>query len=177
VKKTMAGLVAGAALMALTAGPAAAQTTEIGGGFVIQKWDECCQYGFAADVAQAIKASPKSSIAIVGDFGWARMSGVETDMSYTGGVRFTFLRDKRVAVFAHGTAGLMQSRIDAVSIYPSYVYNDFLVGGGGGAKVRLTTAMDVKAQIDLWGDYYADVQEWHPVTRFLVAAVFKFGRQ
>jgi hypothetical protein len=172
----MATMLTGLALVVLGASPASGQTTEIGGGYAIQRWDTCCQYGFAADVAQAVKSSPTWSVAVVGDFGWARMSGVETDTSYAGGMRVKFLRDRRVALFAQGTAGLMRSSIDAVSIYPAQIYNDFIMGGGGGAQVRLTARIDLKAQMDVWADYYADAKEWHRVTRFVLGAVVKFGK-
>lgn len=175
MKKVALIVMAGAVLVALAAAPAVAQTTEVSGGYALMDWDGCCGHGFGVDVAQAIKSSRMSSIAVVGDFSLARFSGRETDLTYTGGVRFTFLKDKVVAVFAQGTAGLMQSRVDAYSIYPVTTYNDLLVGGGGGVRVRLTKPLDLKAQVDIWGDYYGDLKEWHQVTRFLVAAVFKFG--
>src|SRR5512140_130953 len=106
----MAGFVASTALIALAAAPAAAQTTEVSGAYAIQRWNSGwsdAAQGFAADVAQAFYRNKSVAIAAVGDFGWTRFSGLETDTSYIGGVRFKFLRDKTVSFFAQGTAGVV----------------------------------------------------------------------
>lgn len=166
---------AGTAWLLSPAAPAAAQNSEVGAGFAIlkQSWNECCAYGLGVDFAQSIRRSPTRSIAIVGDFSYLKFTRdpfSETDIPIVGGVRFRFLRDKRISVFAQATAGVLlwkDSDPDDET--------DFIVGGGGGVQVRLTDLLDVKAQVDIHADKLGDGGGWYNISRFLFGAVIKFG--
>jgi hypothetical protein len=175
VKQIAVGFLAGAALMTLTAAPAAAQTTEISGGYAIQKWNSGwsdAAQGFAADLAQALHRSNSVATSVVVDFGWTRFSGEETDTTFVGGVRFKFMRDKPVSLFVQGTTGLVHWSEDANG-FVGMTGNDFMVGGGGGVQIRLNDKVDIKPfQIDWWvlPNDNNDV-----ITRMMFGVVFKLG--
>ena len=176
MKKWAVSLVMASALLALTAAPAAAQNSELGVGFVSQNssWNGCCAFGFGVDFAQAIRSTDTMSIAIIGDVYRVRFSDggspafTENDASIVGGVRFKFLRDRRVAVFVQGTAGVLPwSDSDGDS------GTDVLIGGGGGIQIRLTDMLDAKIQVDAWADN--DDGTWYSLSRWFFGATFKFG--
>ncbi len=177
MKRIMTSFLAGAALLALTAAPAAAQSTEVGGGFAIQNWNGCCAYGFAADVAQAFYRSKNFSIAGVGDFGWTRFTGEESDSTVVGGVRFKFLRDRPVSLFAQGTTGMVHWSEDATAGFSAASGNYYIVGGGGGVQIRLNEMIDIKGQVDVWEANNSDIQDWDTIYRYTFGAVFKFGKK
>ena len=173
----MTRFLAGAALIALTAAPAAAQNTEIGGGFAIQYWAGCCAYGFGADVAQTVYRSKHFSIAGVGDVGWTHFAGEENDTTVVGGARFKFLAGKPVSFFAQGTTGRVYwSEVQGTG-FTADSGHYFIVGGGGGIQYKLTDMIDLKGQVDIWGANNTDVESWDAIYRFTFGAVFKFGRK
>jgi hypothetical protein len=172
------GILMGLALIGAMATPAAAQTSELGGGWIIQKWNSNwsdAAQGFGIDFAQAIKRTEGTAISAVGDFGWARFTGEEDDTSFVGGIRFRAFRNKPVSLFVQGTTGVMHWSEDAT--FGNASGNNYLVGGGGGAQFRLTDMLDIKAQVDIWAAKDPDFDDWDQITRFLVGAVVKFGKK
>jgi hypothetical protein len=165
----------GTGLLVLLAAPAAAQSFEVGAGFAMvkQSWNDCCAYGVGLDFAHAISASETRSISIVGDVSYLKFTSdpfEETDVPIVGGIRFKFLRNKRVSFFAQGTAGVMLWKDNDPDDG-----TDFIVGGGGGVQVRLTDLIDVKAQVDVHADKLGGGGGWYNITRYLFGAVIKFG--
>ena len=111
MKRILTGILTSAALIALTAAPAAAQTTEVGMGFSLQKWNSGwgdAARGFSGEVSRTFSESGTTAIAVVGDLSWSRFSGEETDLGVMGGIRFKFMTNKKVSAFVQGTAGLMR---------------------------------------------------------------------
>ncbi len=162
--------------MALAAAPAAAQNMEIGGGFARQTWGGWTANGFGVDFARALSTTPTRSTAVIADFGLTRLPDFgETDTTFVGGVRLKFLRDRKVAVFAQGTAGLVRWKLDAAEPFLSAGATLFMAGGGGGVQIRMTRTIDLKAQVDVWTARDTALGQWQGVTRLLVGGVYTIG--
>lgn len=173
MRRIVFGLLAGAVALALTVAPASAQT-EVSGGFALADWNGCCAYGFAADVSQPFYRNKRVAVSGVGDFGWTRFSGEETDTSFVGGVRFKFMRDKAVSFFAQGTTGVVHWSEDAFGPFQAMSGNDYVIGGGGGIQIRLTDTLDIKPfQIDWW---VLPNDENDTIMRVTFGVAFKLGR-
>jgi hypothetical protein len=173
VKTLLAGALT---FVLLSAGPAAAQTRELAGGFSFQTWSPAWNnsFGFAVDFAQALHTTPNTALSVVADLGVNFFPDDETDTSITGGVRQRFYRTKRFSPFVQGTAGVMHWS----STFPLVeTGNDPMVGGGGGVQIRITDTFDVKAQYDVWRSWSSRYEEWSWITRLYVGGVFKFGRR
>ena len=178
VKQIVVRFLMGAALLALTAVPAAAQI-EVGVGWARQCWNGCAANGLAIDFSAPIRSTDSTALSIVGDLGWTRFrSGgetEETDTTIVGGVRYKFLRNRRVNVFVQGTAGLVHWK--EAEIFGGFSGNQLLVGGGGGVQFVLTDMIDAKVQLDWWGTKDPDFEDWDLINRIFVAVVFKLGER
>lgn len=139
------GLVIGAALLLLSARPASAQ---LSAGYAMVDWNGCCAHGFMVDYAHQIHTMGPVAFGAVGDFGLTRFSNEETDTTYSGGGRFTFLKDTKVPVHAQVLAGVVHWSEDAFEGFPGATGNDFILGFGGGATYNFTKMFGVKPQVD-----------------------------
>ena len=89
VKQMLKGLFIGAALLVLSARPAAGQ--DLCGGYALVNWNGCCAHGFMVDYSHPVYEAGNINIEALADFGWTRFSGEETDTSFAGGARFRVL--------------------------------------------------------------------------------------
>ena len=91
MKQMLKGLFLGAALLILTAAPAAAQ--DLSGGYALVNWNGCCAHGFMIDYSHPIVKAGGINIEALADFGWTRFGEPdnETDTTYSGGARFRVL--------------------------------------------------------------------------------------
>jgi hypothetical protein len=158
-------------VVALSAAPAAAQGTEVAGGFALVNWNGCCAYGFGANVAQPVHSTSTMTTAIVGDFSWTRFADEESDTIFGAGVQFKFMTDQKASPFVHATFGVVHWSEDAFGPFPADSGNDFIAGGGGGVVIMVTDTFGIKPQVDVWGANNGD----GVITRFLIAAVVKIG--
>ena len=163
------------AVVALTllARPAAAQESELGFGFALQNqtWNGCCGSGLTIDFARTLSSTETRSLAVLADFSWLRHTiGAFEEQNYpiVGGIRFKFLRNRRVSLFVQGTAGVMPWKDNDPESR-----TDIVFGGGGGIQVRLTGSLDARVQLDLMADN--DSGDWYRYDRLLFAGVYKFG--
>jgi hypothetical protein len=168
----------GAALLALTAVPAAAQI-EGSIGYARQCWNGCAANGLGIDFSAPIRSTDSTALSIVGDLGWTRFRDdgftEETDTTFVGGVRYKFLRDRRVNLFVQGTAGGVHWKEN--DIFGGFSGTQFLVGGGAGVQFVLTDMFDAKIQLDWWGTRDPDFEDWDLIRRLFIAIVFKLGER
>jgi hypothetical protein len=173
VKQMLKALFIGAALLVISAQPAAAQSN-VSGGFAVVNWNGCCAYGFAVDFAHQVHATNNMALSVVGDFGWTRFSDEESDTTYVGGLRATFLKDTRVPVHAQVTFGGVHWSEDSFEGAPAFTGNDFIIGVGFGTIIKMTDMIGVKPQVD-W--FFLPGEESDHFFRFSINAVIPIGKK
>ena len=161
------------AVLTLLARPAAAQESELGFGFALQNqtWNGCCGSGLTIDFARTLSSTETRSLAVLVDFSWLKHTIVgfeEQDYPIVGGIRFKFLRNRRVSLFVQGTAGVMPWKDNDPDSR-----TDFIAGGGAGVQLRLTERFGAKVQLDLLA--VNDSGDWYRYDRLLFAGVYRFG--
>jgi hypothetical protein len=170
VKTTLKGLFLGAALLVLSARPAAAQ--ELSGGYALVNWNGCCAHGFMVDFAYPVYKVGSINIEALADFGWTRFSMEETDTTFGGGARFKVLATAVGPVFGQVTFGMVHWAEDAVPGFTAFSGSDFIMGFGGGTIIKATRMIGIKPQVDFF--ILPSDDDWF--VRFTVNAVIKIGK-
>ena len=142
------GLCLGTVFVLLSAMPAAAQ--DISGGYALVNWNGCCAHGFMIDYSLPILRKGGVTMDGLGDVSWVRFSGEQSDTSYTGGLRFRLMPDKRVPVFGQVLAGVVHWKMDEFNGFPPLSGNDFIIGFGGGTVIKATKMLGIKPQVDFF---------------------------
>lgn len=147
MKTVVKAVLFAAVLVLLAVRPASAQI-QVSGGYALVDWDGCCAHGFMVDAAHPIHRVSGLAIGAVGEFGWTRFTGLESDTTYSGGVRVTWLPDSKVPIHAQVTFGGLHWSVDGFEGFPATTGNDFVMAFGAGTIVKVTKMIGVKPQVD-----------------------------
>jgi len=162
---TAKSVVLGLAVLLSSVVPAAAQG-EFGISYsFLRQWEEPAPAGVTIDYTHPVTTiGTSAALGAVGEFSMNRLSDIDiTQTTFLGGVRVTAAGGGRIQPFGQFLLGVLH--------WPDI--NDFAIQPGGGVKIGMNPAFDLRVQVDFPIDFFEG--ETETGFRLNVGVVFPVG--